>query len=114
MDVKGLALIPDRLLAAYSQTPDGNGKRELADGLVHSPSAKPSALPLPPGWDEAVHGVGLVIRSRRGAAGVGNEAAAHNRCHPERSEGSGRRMDCHCRTRCRLLVRRPDASLRSA
>jgi len=26
----------------------GSGKRQLADGLAHSPSAKPSVLPLPP------------------------------------------------------------------
>ena len=30
------------------------------------------------------------------------------------SEGSGPRMDYHGRTRCKRLIRRPDASLRSA
>jgi hypothetical protein len=27
----------------------GSGKRQLADGLIYAPSAKPKALPLPPG-----------------------------------------------------------------
>ena len=32
----------------YNAPAGGSGKRQLADGLAHSPSAKPSALPLPP------------------------------------------------------------------
>src|SRR3989339_311859 len=32
----------------------GSGKHQLADGLIHAPSAKPSALPLPPATQRAL------------------------------------------------------------
>ncbi len=41
--------IAHRLFAARAQTLGGSGRRELAGGSIHAPSAKPSASPLPPG-----------------------------------------------------------------
>ncbi len=40
---------PYSMIAALGQSAGGSGKRELTDGSAHSPSAKPPALPLPPG-----------------------------------------------------------------
>jgi hypothetical protein len=41
--------IAHEFFTAIHRALGGSGKRKFADGFVPAPSAKPSALPLPPG-----------------------------------------------------------------
>jgi len=98
--------------------------REFAVSLVRSRSSpfRPSATGRNDKEQEgirsrhripATHGKSCATKSRGNDRHIRGKAG-HRLCHPERSEGSGCRREGFAPLCRRPLVRRPDASLRSA